>query len=344
MAAPSRLLVTTTVLVAATTAHAQTVLRVRANAPAGGNGASWATAYNDLQAAINVSRSVASATPVQIWVAGGTYLPTQLNPPTDPRSASFREFRNNTTILGGFAGQDATPTLRNPQAHPTILSGDIGATNADADNAYTVLTLLNNSGMTIDAVTIEKGVSDTSTRNIGAGINVNLSTATFRNVTIRNNRAGSLNPSGQTGTAGGVIFQFGTGTTVFEDCRFENNFANGQGGAMFVNSNPANPNSALEFRGCVFQGNTAGAGGAIATVRAKFITFSPARRATPSSSRTPRSPTAARSTAAPTTPRPSRSTASSSSRTPSAIHSSTPTPTAGPSLSKATPRPRTPTC
>lgn len=275
MNARFRLLTTMTVLFAATTAHAQTVLRVRANAPAGGNGASWATAYNDLQAAINISRSVPSATPVQIWVAGGTYLPTQLNPPTDPRSASFREFRNNTTILGGFAGQDATPTLRNPQAHPTILSGDIGATNADADNAFTVLTLLNNSGMTFDGLLIEKGVSDTGTRNVGAGVNINLSTATFRNVIIRNNRAGSLTPSGQTGTAGGVIFQFGTGTTVFEDCRFENNFANGQGGAMFVNSNPANPNSALEFRGCVFQGNTAGAGGAIATVRAQFINFLP---------------------------------------------------------------------
>ena len=48
------------------------------------NGDSWADAYTDLQSAL--SDAVSGD---QIWVAAGTYKPTNLRNESDPRSATF---------------------------------------------------------------------------------------------------------------------------------------------------------------------------------------------------------------------------------------------------------------
>src|SRR5436309_13967420 len=63
-------------------ATAQTILRVRQGAPAGGNGSSWAAAYDDLQPAL------AAAPPnSEIWAAAGTYYP--INPTSTDRTATL---------------------------------------------------------------------------------------------------------------------------------------------------------------------------------------------------------------------------------------------------------------
>src|SRR5688572_31975478 len=63
------------------------------------DGATWATAYTDLQAALNAAMATAGGD--EIRVAAGTYRPTARTAATDPRSATFA-LQPGITFLGGF--------------------------------------------------------------------------------------------------------------------------------------------------------------------------------------------------------------------------------------------------
>ncbi len=103
------------------------VIYVKAGAT--GNGASWQNALGDLQAALKAAHPGD-----QIWVAQGTYLPTQSN----DRLQSF-VIPDNIQLLGGFQGVESFPQERDWRAHPTILSGAIGDPLDPNDNSYTVV-------------------------------------------------------------------------------------------------------------------------------------------------------------------------------------------------------------
>lgn len=85
-----------------------------------GDGSSWAGAYWDLQDALN------EADPNdEIWVAEGTYVPTELSDPCDSRSATFA-MKNGVRIYGGFpAVGDPNRDDRDHEAYVTALSGDL---------------------------------------------------------------------------------------------------------------------------------------------------------------------------------------------------------------------------
>ncbi|MGB1217895.1 MAG: right-handed parallel beta-helix repeat-containing protein, partial [Saprospiraceae bacterium] len=111
-----------------------------------GDGSSWGNAYTNLQDAID-----SACTLDEIWVAEGTYHPTDIPDGATATTSRDRSFHLNKDlkIYGGF---DATETLlseRNHQANPTILSGDIGGPNDDSDNCYHVFITAN---LTSDAV------------------------------------------------------------------------------------------------------------------------------------------------------------------------------------------------
>ena len=74
----------------------------------------------------------------RIWIAEGIYTPSAELMPGDARSASFR-LVNGVTLYGGFAGGESTLAQRDPPAHETILSGDLGVPHDAADNARTVV-------------------------------------------------------------------------------------------------------------------------------------------------------------------------------------------------------------
>jgi hypothetical protein len=97
------------------------IVYVNQNAPANSlrNGTSWAHAYTDLTAAIHAAQP-STNNPVEIWVAKGTYMPTN----GIDRSASFN-LKSNMRVLGGFAGAETNDTQR-LFIHRTVLSGDIG--------------------------------------------------------------------------------------------------------------------------------------------------------------------------------------------------------------------------
>ncbi len=194
------------------------------------NGNTWATAYQNLEDALNATTV---CTPAQVWVAAGTYKPTA----TTNRDASF-VMKNNLAVYGGFPNT-GNPTFaqRNPTTNVTILSGDIGISNDVTDNSYHVISNaagLNNTAI-LDGFVITNGNANGtgSFRNVGGAILNNAGGATgicnpkIDNCIIRNNNA-LLN--------GGAVYNNGVGATaspIFTNCIFRNNTA--INGAVFYN-------------------------------------------------------------------------------------------------------------
>ncbi len=105
-------------------------LYVDADAPPGGDGLSWATAFDSLEPAIDLANT---AGVLEIWVAEGTYVVT-----SNPTSDYWLTLSGGCELYGGFAGGETDLSQRDPLAHPTILDGDVqqddGAGGGLSDN------------------------------------------------------------------------------------------------------------------------------------------------------------------------------------------------------------------
>src|SRR6516225_1310524 len=90
---------------------ADQIIYVNQNAPANSaqSGTSWANAFTSLQDALASAQNAqpTAASPVAIWVATGTYVPTT----NFDRGMSFFMF-DNLRILGGFRGTESSDTQR----------------------------------------------------------------------------------------------------------------------------------------------------------------------------------------------------------------------------------------
>ena len=159
-------------------------LHVDADAPSGGDGTTWASAFPTLQGALDVATAND-----EIWVAAGTYTPSALRTPSRPRTASFiiSGTQDGLEIYGGFDGTDgegggareAERSARAPDANLVILSGDIGTEGEVGDNARNVLFLdgtVGENGITsatvLDGLTVADGYAERVT-GIGAGYPIN---------------------------------------------------------------------------------------------------------------------------------------------------------------------------
>ena len=108
------------------------VVYVRANAGAGGDGLSWASAFETLDAGLG------AADPCdEVWVSEGTYRPDPCGL-ADRRMACFA-MKNEVGIYGGFP-DTGEPGMsdRDLVRYETILSGDIGVLGDVSDNCYHV--------------------------------------------------------------------------------------------------------------------------------------------------------------------------------------------------------------
>ncbi|MBN1909324.1 MAG: right-handed parallel beta-helix repeat-containing protein, partial [Pirellulales bacterium] len=229
------------------------VLMVDADAPTGGDGLTWTTAYNDLQPALEQASTLnADADPANnidsIWIAEGTYKHSALLEPSLPRSASF-SFVDGVTLYGGFAGTETALEQRDWTAHPVTLSGDIGTLDDNSDNAYTVV----NCGATIEAAVDGLSIiggnadgeytSDHKERKVGGGV-YSEGMLAVTNCTFSDNSAsegsgiqnytGSLTVtdsvfSGNAFSGPGVISSR-DGTLTVADCLLSNN----DGGGIYV--------------------------------------------------------------------------------------------------------------
>jgi Right handed beta helix region len=206
------------IMISAGMCSAQSILRVDDDAASGGDGQSWASAYDDLQSALGVATSGD-----EIWIAQGLYTPSD-----GDATASFVMI-NGVSIYGGFMGDETARDQRDPASNITHLSGDVG--RDDTFEPYMLNT--SNAGHVI----VASGVS---------------SNTVIDGVTIE---FGAYGPSG---TPAGDPLMFGSGiyciggSPTINNCVIQFNytaFAAG-GGAYFYDSNPTITNT-------IFLGNYA---------------------------------------------------------------------------------------
>jgi len=83
------------------------VLAVRYDAPAGGDGRTWATAYNSIQAAYT-----AASPGNELWCSGHFVLATTIT------------VKTGVNAYGGFGGFEVAREQRSPQSYPTTVDGN----------------------------------------------------------------------------------------------------------------------------------------------------------------------------------------------------------------------------
>jgi hypothetical protein len=99
-----------------------TTLYVRQGAGGRNNGASWEDAFVSLQAACEAALAFPAEVPREIWIAAGTYRPSETGD-----AAAYFPISSNTSYIGGFSGWETSKGQRNPAANRVIISGDLGA-------------------------------------------------------------------------------------------------------------------------------------------------------------------------------------------------------------------------
>lgn len=260
-------------------ANGQGVVHVDDDAPLGGDGSTWPTAYKYLQDALAVSGAGDA-----IRVAGGVYRPDQDeagNVTPGDRAATF-QLINGVAVYGGYAGLDnpENPTERNIDLYESTLSGDLNGDDGpdfgnNTENSYHVLTGNHpHETAVLDGLTIRSGNADELYPHCNGGGLLNedgspiLRNCTFRANATRNvggavcNVTGNLTLTGcvfignsaqQNG--GGIYSGDGTSTTL-TGCVFRDNSARWSGGGMHA--------SRATFSDCMFRRNVAEQGGGLA--------------------------------------------------------------------------------
>ncbi len=217
------------------TAYAAGTLYVKATGTSSNTCADWANAC-DLQTAIGKATSGN-----EIWVAAGTYYPTD---ETD-RTISFN-LKSGVAIYGGFPTDNdaATMTERDWESNVTTLSGDIGTENDASDNSYQVVSndSVDNTAI-LDGFTITAGQANGMMIDNGGGMSNSNSSPTLTNIIFSGNLAnyggGMHNSNNSNPTLTNVIFSGNTGTEYI-----------GYGGGMY------NSNSKPTLTNVIFSGNS----------------------------------------------------------------------------------------
>ena len=207
------------------------------------NGNSWATAYGNLQTGL-----AAATAGVEVWVAKGTYKPTN----TITRTIYFN-IPNNVKVYGGFAGTEDNLIDRNFRTNVTILSGDIGIDKLASDNSYHVVVMNGSSVSTVlDGFTISDGYANfdpnrtylapntlaptTATIETGGGIMVqNAGMPIIANCTVVNNAA----------VTGGGLYAGDASMPTIMFCKFMANQAGFGSGMYFQDGSNGKVNNTL---------------------------------------------------------------------------------------------------
>ncbi|MBN2131020.1 MAG: right-handed parallel beta-helix repeat-containing protein [Sedimentisphaerales bacterium] len=244
------------------------IIYVDDNAPPGGEGSSWATAYAYLQDALADADTAEKS--VEIRVAQGVYTADRgANQVPGDRTATF-QLVDGVSLRGGYAGgSEGIGDLRDVGLYETILSGDLAnddveirepfeLPDATLGNSHTVVTGTGTDHTAVlDGFTIKGGHWPLSvthgagpTPGTGGGMNNCPGSPTVIDCTFTHNVT--------YGAGGGMYCQDSRPNVV--DCRFIKNYAFEGGGAM------ANlDGSESQVTSCTFSDNGAGAddGGAV---------------------------------------------------------------------------------
>ena len=254
---------TTCALLAGQGSAQAAILLVDDDAPSGGDGASWATAYRYLQDAM-AAAAASDGSVTEIWVAAGTYKPDRdaAHPDGSGDQEATFQLINGVTLRGGFAGNEdpATfdPAQRDFAANETILSGDLlgnddSYENRNENSFYVV------AGSNTDSTAVLNGI--TVTAGWGGMLN-NMGNPTVTNCTFHWNlgQSGMFNIAGNPTVTDCTFLENGgddgggmsntQSNPVLTRCTFSSNYASWGGGIDNRNSSPS-------LTDCVFEGNMA---------------------------------------------------------------------------------------
>jgi predicted outer membrane repeat protein len=178
----------------------------------------------------------------QLWIAAGTYLPTQ----GSDRNISF-ELKDGIHLIGGFAGNESFIEERDILANRTILSGDIGTPGNNADNSFHVLKAFGTSSepitnaTLIDGFIVEGGNAELYINNNqhAGGLYLSFASPRVFNSWFRNNYSKDN---------GGAVHGDNGSNPVFANVIFSDNIADRDGGAVFSNAS-------MLFYNCLWYNN-----------------------------------------------------------------------------------------
>ena len=206
------------------------------DAPAGGNGQSWATAFKDIKSAmLSADSQVTVDGRCEIWVKAGKYYIYLID------RKDTLQLLANVEIYGGFAGYETARSQRDWQVNVTEISGKDSVAGSNKVNH--VVTGADDA--VIDGFTIRNGFADSEDR--GGGI-YNLSTSPIiRNCLFEDNFAKH---------SGGAIANLDGSNPTIENCRFDNNKTNDHDGGAI-----SNEDSSAVITNSYFIGNSAQEGG-----------------------------------------------------------------------------------
>lgn len=208
---------------------------VRSDAPFGGDGTSWATAFRSVQQAINAASSIyiiCMSPEDAIWVKRGTYyLSSQI------------DVNKVVLIYGGFNGTETSLNQRDWKNNETIIDGQSNC------RCFNIMSFCQ-----IDGFTIRNGMASSAH---GGGIYIDSDpiwcylgyylTPKIRNCTITHNTS-DYN--------GGGIYDNESDPDIF-NCTFSHNTADIHGGGLYIlRSDPTIEN-------CTFSDNSADSGGGL---------------------------------------------------------------------------------
>jgi hypothetical protein len=231
-------------------------------------GLTWFDAKATVQAGLD---AVFMREDCQVWVAEGTYHPTDGGGMPDDRSLSFT--LDGQYLYGGFSGVELALDQRDWVAHPTILSGEIGEPGVSSDNSHHVV-VCQSSGW-IDGFEIRNGSTGGLTiiqGRDGAGIISGLGgSLTVANTIIADNIGGDgldaeLGSIGGHGGNGAGLYVLG-GELTLDNVTVSGNHAGsgGMGSSQGGNGGLGGGLYAIgvdvEIRDSVFSGNQTGDGG-----------------------------------------------------------------------------------
>ncbi|MEO5913989.1 MAG: choice-of-anchor D domain-containing protein [Luteolibacter sp.] len=189
------------------------VIYVNADVATPGNGTAWSRAFAFLQDALEVAKSGDS-----IYLAKGTYYPDDgVVDGFGDREISF--VLNGLKLYGGFAGGESSLSERDPEANPTILSGEIWPVTPETqgyERYWSLHVVVLKASSTLDGLTIAKGRAngDDAPYSQGGGVYAPSGTAlTAKNCIFDTNLANE---------SGGAVW----GKVVATKCVFSNNIVN----------------------------------------------------------------------------------------------------------------------
>lgn len=204
---------------------------VDAAAAPGGNGTSWAEAFNTVQAGADAAADTGGG---EVWVKAGSYPEVQTN------GGVSLTMRQRVGLYGGFAGTETARDQRNPELNVTVLVG-----TADSSDVLPVASVvLGANDSTLDGFLIRGGRASQ-----GGGLLCFRTRPTVRGCIFEENRAihDELIPgSGY----GGAIMVVGGVTPLIENCLFRQN-SGLLGGAITLENGKAT------IRNCTFEDNRA---------------------------------------------------------------------------------------